>query len=238
MSDLRTAAARLNPHESPGRRWAATVVSLLVVVGLTILDASWSEVISATVVVAPFLAAMFAGVRQTALVAFAAVLSALLSGIWNDNFGDPGYEVRAAIVLIGGVFSILAARTRGEATRAEALGEQLTAALSNLAEAVVVQDRDQRLVYANEAAATTLGFPSVDALLGAAPGDLVGRLRLLQRGRVAPDARAVPLLPRAARARRSRPSGCASSTARRARNAGASTRRAASWTHAASRGSW
>ena len=72
-------------------------------------------------------------------------------------------------MIVGGVFSVLAARTREEATRAEALGEQLTAALSNLAEAVVVQDRDQRLVYANEAAAATLGFPSVDALLGAAP---------------------------------------------------------------------
>jgi len=172
VSDLRAAAARLSPHESPGRRWAATAVSLVVVVGLTILDAAWSEVISATVVVAPFLAAMFAGVRQTAIVAFAATLSALLSGIWNDNFGDPGYEVRAAIVIVGGIFSVLAARTRGDAMRAEALGEQLTAALSNLAEAVVVQDREQRLVYANEAAAATLGFPSVDALLGAAPADI------------------------------------------------------------------
>ena len=174
MSDLRDAAARLSPHESPGRRWAATAVSLLIVVGLTLLDASWSEVISATVVVAPFLTAMFAGVRQTAIVASAAVLSALLSGIWNDNFGDPGYEVRAAIVVVGGIFSVLAARTRGEAIRAEALGEQLTAALSNLAEAVVVQDRDQRLVYANDAAAATLGFATVDALLGAAPADLIG----------------------------------------------------------------
>ena len=36
-----------------------------------------------------------------------------------------------------------------------------------------MQDREQRLVYANEAAAETLGFPSVDALLGAAPQDLV-----------------------------------------------------------------
>jgi PAS domain S-box-containing protein len=173
VSQLRAAADRLSPHESPRRRWAATAVSLLVVVGLTLLDASWSEVISATVVVAPFLAAMFAGVRQTGVVAAAAVASALLSGIWNDNFGDAGYVVRTAIVVIGGIFSVLAARTRGEATRAEALGEQLTAALSNLAEAVVVQDREQRLVYANEAAAATLGFPSVDALLGAAPADLV-----------------------------------------------------------------
>jgi PAS domain S-box-containing protein len=173
VSELRAAAARLSPHESPTRRRAATGIALLIVLGVTILDAAWDEVIIATVVVAPFLAAMFAGVRQTALVAALALLSALLSGIWNDNFGDPGYEVRAAIVLIGGVFSILAARTRGEAMRAEALGEQLTAALSNLAEAVVVQDREQRLVYANEAAAATLGFPTVDALLGAEPADIV-----------------------------------------------------------------
>lgn len=172
MSDVRAAAARLNPHDDPGRRWAATVVSLLLVIGLTVLDASWDDVISATVVVAPFLAASFASVRQTAGVASAAVASALLSGIWNDNFGDAGYEVRAVIVLIGGIFSVLAARTREEAVRAEALGEQLTAALSNLAEAVVVQDHDQRLVYANDAAATTLGFPSVDALLGTDPADL------------------------------------------------------------------
>jgi PAS domain S-box-containing protein len=173
VSELRAAAARLNPHESPSRRRAATGIALLIVLGVTILDVAWDEVIIATVVVAPFLAAMFAGVRQTVLVAALALLSALLSGIWNDNFGDPGYEVRAAIVLIGGVFSVLAARTRGEAMRAEALGEQLTAALSNLAEAVVVQDREQRLVYANEAAAATLGFPTVDALLGAEPADLV-----------------------------------------------------------------
>ena len=41
-------------------------------------------------VLAPFIAAMFAGVRQTAAVAIAAAASALLSGIWNDNFGAAG----------------------------------------------------------------------------------------------------------------------------------------------------
>ena len=122
--------------------------------------------------VAPFIVAMFASVRQTALVAAASVPSALLSGIWNDNFGDAGYLVRAAIVIVGGAFSILAARTREDAERAETLGAQLIAALSNLAEAVVLQGRDQRLVYANDAAARTLGFPSVEALLTATPEEL------------------------------------------------------------------
>jgi PAS domain S-box-containing protein len=172
-NDLRTAAARLDTDDRAGRHLAATAVALAVVVGLTVLDASWSEVIAATVVVAPFVAALFSTPRQTALVAAVAVASALLSGIWNDNLGDAGYLLRATIVAIGGVFSILAARTRDAATRAEALGAQLTAALSNLAEAVVVQGRDQRLVYANEAAASTLGFESVEALLGAAPRELV-----------------------------------------------------------------
>ena len=172
MNSLRATAARLSTDHHPGRRWLATGIALLVVVGLTLLDAMWSDVISATVVVAPFIAAMFAGVRQTAAVAVAASSSALLSGAWNDNFGEAGYEVRAAIVVLGGIFSVLAARTRQEAASAEALGSELSAALSNLAEAVVVQDREQRLVYANEAAAETLGFPSIEALLAAAPEEL------------------------------------------------------------------
>ncbi len=91
MSDLRAAAARLSTLHHPARRWLATALALLAVAGLTALDASWSETISATVVVAPFIAALFAGVGQTAVVACAAVASALLSGIWNDNFGDAGY---------------------------------------------------------------------------------------------------------------------------------------------------
>ena len=85
------------------------------------------------------------------------------------------------------------------ATRAEALGAQLTAALSNLAEAVVVQDRKQRLVYANEAAADDARLPvRRRAARRGAAGPRVAR-RLLQRGRLAADAGAVPV---AARARR------------------------------------
>ena len=172
MSDIRAASTRLSTAEHPRRRWAATGISLAAVAGLTILDASWSQIISSTVVVAPFIAAMFAGVRQTALVAAASVLSALLSGIWNDNFADAGYVVRASVVVVGGVFSLLAARTRQAAERAETLGAQLIAALSNLTEAVVLQDRERRLVYAR---------------------------RLLPGGRHAADPGALPLAARAQR---------------------------------------
>jgi PAS domain S-box-containing protein len=172
VNELRDAAARLGTPRDVGPSWIATAIALATVAALTVLDASWDEVISSTVVVAPFIAALFASSRQTVFVAVVALASALLSWIWNDNFGAADYLVRAGIVVLGGVFAVLAARTREDASSAEALGAQLTAALSNLAEAVLVQDRDQRLVYANDAAAQTLGLPSVDALLTAPQEEL------------------------------------------------------------------
>jgi len=173
MSDLRAAAERVRADGDPGQRWAATAGALAIIVLLSAFDAAWDEIFAATVVIGPFLAALAASERQTAGVAVAAVAAALLSGIWNDNAGDAAYFVRAAFVVAGGAFSVLAAQRRVRATRAEAIGEQLTAALSNLAEAVIVQSEDRSLIYANEAAAETLGFASADALLSAPPAALV-----------------------------------------------------------------
>ena len=173
MSELRAAAERVSPEGEPGQRWAVTAAALGIVVLLSAIDAAWSEILTATVVIGPFLAALAATERQTAGVAVAAVAAALLSGSWNDNTGDAAYLVRAAVVLAGGAFSVLAARRRVRATRAEAIGEQLTAALSNLAEAVIIQDEKRTLIYANEAAAETLGFASAAALLSTPPADLI-----------------------------------------------------------------
>jgi hypothetical protein len=118
VSELRAAADRLGAPREPAHSWAATGTALLTIVALSILDASWNEIIAATVVIAPFIAAVFASPRQTAGVAVVAALSALLSGIWNDNLADAGYFVRLAIVVIGGAFAVVAARTRLEASRA------------------------------------------------------------------------------------------------------------------------
>jgi len=164
VSDVRAAADRLSRREDPGRAWAATALALTLVVALTVLDASWEEEVSTTVAVAPFIAALFASTRQTALVAAVAVASAVLSGAWNDNFGAADYLLRAAITALAGAFAIAVARVREDTSRAQALGAQLTAALSHLAEAVVVQGPDQQFVYANEAAAQTLGYSSTDEL--------------------------------------------------------------------------
>ena len=91
-----------------------TLLGLAIVAGLGALDAHWGpdKVISATVVIAPFITALAGSTRQTALVALAALLTCALSGSWNDNFGTDDYFVRLLVVAAGGVFSLFGARTR------------------------------------------------------------------------------------------------------------------------------
>ena len=78
---------------------------------------------------------------------------------------------RFAKVLSGRV--ALALDNAGLFAEVETLEAQQAAALGSLAEAVTVQDRRGRLVYANEAAARALGFPSADALLATPREELV-----------------------------------------------------------------
>jgi PAS domain S-box-containing protein len=141
------------------------VAGLAVVLGLTLLDALWVKNFPTAVVIGPFLAALRASDRQTALVAATAAASVLLSPIWNDNEITADYFVRGAVVIAGGAIAVVAARRRERAARAEAIGLQLSAALSNLAEAVTVQDDEHRLLYANDAAAEVLGYASAEVLL-------------------------------------------------------------------------
>jgi serine phosphatase RsbU (regulator of sigma subunit)/PAS domain-containing protein len=92
------------------KRFDATVAGVVLIFALAYLDAAWEgTVITATVLIGPFLTAIFAGVRNTALVAAFAVLSAILSGGYNSNYGSTDYFVRLAAVIAGGAFAILAA---------------------------------------------------------------------------------------------------------------------------------
>ena len=92
----------------------ATILGAALVIGLAALDAAWgpARVISATVVIGPFLTAMLGGPRRTAAVAALAAVAVVLSGTWNDNFGDIDYVVRVLVVLAGGAFAVVAARSR------------------------------------------------------------------------------------------------------------------------------
>ena len=174
MSELRAAAQQLRLDGDPAERWGATAAGLALVVGLSILDASWNKSFPTAVVIGPFLTALLASERQTAGVALAAAASVFLSATWNDTEIGADYFVRAGVVIAGGAIAVLAARRRTRATQAEAIGAQLTAALSNLAEAVVVQDDNRRLLYANDAAAETLGYASAEVLLTTPREQLVG----------------------------------------------------------------
>ncbi|MBI5104946.1 MAG: SpoIIE family protein phosphatase, partial [Solirubrobacterales bacterium] len=67
----------------------------------------------------------------------------------------------------------LALDNAGLFSEVESLEAQQTAALGSLAEAVTIQDRGGRLVYANEAAARSLGFASAAELLATPPAQVV-----------------------------------------------------------------
>ena len=91
----------------------ATVVGFALVFALSYLDAAWEDqVITSTIVIAPFLTAMWAPARPTAAIAAFAVIAATLSGGYNENYGTTDYFVRLAVVIAGGVFAVLAARAR------------------------------------------------------------------------------------------------------------------------------
>ena len=91
----------------------ATLVGIALVFALSYLDAAWDEQnIAATIVIAPFLTAMFAGSRQTAAVAVFAIVAGVLSGGYNNNYGTNDYFVRLVVVVAGAAFAVMAAHSR------------------------------------------------------------------------------------------------------------------------------
>jgi PAS domain S-box-containing protein len=85
------------------------------------------------------------------------------------RFGDEDRDF--AEVLSGRV--ALALDNAGLFSELETLEAQQAAALGGLAEAITIQDRDGRLVFANAAAAEALGFATPDELLGTPPSQIV-----------------------------------------------------------------
>src|SRR3954470_10541593 len=101
------------PLAQDGDRWALAV-GLVTVVGLATLDVVWSEdrIISATVVIAPFFAALFGSPRDTAILCVAAIAACTLSGGWNHNYGTPDYVVRELVTIAGAGFAYLSSLSR------------------------------------------------------------------------------------------------------------------------------
>lgn len=99
------------PADSPA---LALGLGLALVAALAALDAIWGadRLITGTVVLGPFLTALRGRPRDVVLVGALAIVAAVVSPIWNENFGDPDYVVRALAVATGSGLAGIAARAR------------------------------------------------------------------------------------------------------------------------------
>src|SRR5215207_3653441 len=115
MRATRTRASRaIGAAQLGGPRPWAIVPGLAIIAVLAGLDAAWDErrIIASTVVVGPFVTAIFGTARQTVVVAVAAIATILLSGFWNDNLGTVDYFVRLVVVAAGAAFAVIGASSR------------------------------------------------------------------------------------------------------------------------------
>jgi serine phosphatase RsbU (regulator of sigma subunit)/PAS domain-containing protein len=110
-----------------------------------------------------------AGVVATHLRARGRVLGTLSIGGGRAGADDPEF-----LRVFGGRVA-LALDNAGLSQELVTVEQQLQAILENLGEAVTVQDRSGRLVFANSAAAELLGAGTVDDLLATPPEELVTR---------------------------------------------------------------
>jgi PAS domain S-box-containing protein len=98
----------------PDVRWWAGPAGLALVGVLAGVDALWgpARIITATVVIAPFVTALSGSARQTLVVALAAVAACALSGSWNENYGTQDYLLRLLVVAAGSALAVAAAEGR------------------------------------------------------------------------------------------------------------------------------
>ena len=93
--------------------WLAVFLGMLALgIALAIDLAEENSAVIGSYLVAPFVAALVAGLGPTLLVGILATGLAAASGIWNDNFGSTAYEARLALDVAGTAFAALAAWNR------------------------------------------------------------------------------------------------------------------------------
>lgn len=91
---------------------AGLLLGLGIIVLMTAADAALGHrvVLAGTLVLAPAVAALFGGPRETLIVGVLASAVAAASGSWNDNFGSLDYWVRLGVVVAGSAFTWVSAR--------------------------------------------------------------------------------------------------------------------------------
>ncbi|HEX8103062.1 MAG TPA: SpoIIE family protein phosphatase [Solirubrobacteraceae bacterium] len=126
-------ARALAAAEPSERAWAGLVAGVLAIAALTALDAHWGpdRVVSGLVMIGPFITALLAPARFTAVVGAVAIVVAAVSGAWNENFGDDAYFLRLAVVIAGSGFAVVGATAR-ERVSADRRRFAVLAALADL----------------------------------------------------------------------------------------------------------
>ena len=183
-------------------RGRAVAYGLVVVVGFAAVDAAIGESvrISGSFALGAIVAGVLGGFGAALPTSAVALVLSLISGTWNDDFGSSGYFARLFVCFAGTLLALGAGRLHdragsqtaeflrilsgrvafalddaGLSEELSSVEQQLQAILENLGEAVTVQDRSGRLVFANRAAAELLGADSVDQLVSMLPGELMER---------------------------------------------------------------
>ncbi len=169
------------------------VLALGLVTALAVLDLVLGEeaVLVELLAAGPLVAATGAGPQRTAIVAGYAVVLSVPLGLVGDAFGSVQHVVGILVVGIVGALAValsghrarreeLLERERGAREDATRTRDELQAMLSGIADAVTGQAPDGSLIYANDAALTTLGFESRDEFLNTPPGEILARFDLYE----------------------------------------------------------
>jgi PAS domain S-box-containing protein len=164
-------------------RHGAVAIGVLVLLAVAAVDVGTGQHVVPVVVLVlvPLAVALTASPRDTAVAAAVTLPLALAVAI-----AGPSSTLRAALAVIGAAtggalavwLAALRARAEAQTDRIRALSEverQLTSALGALGEAVTVTDVSGRMLYANRAAVELLRVESVQELLTAEPGEIMGR---------------------------------------------------------------
>ena len=109
LTRLATLGAGIERNDRVGAMVGSAMLAVLVAGDLAFGE---EVVLSGSLVLAPFIAALWAGVTVTAAVALVALMAAVLSGAWSMNFGDGDHDVRMAVTAIGALFAIASAWAR------------------------------------------------------------------------------------------------------------------------------
>src|ERR671917_852617 len=104
-------ASRVRLPDPGEHRWAGLAAGLVALAILVAIDAAAgsSVVIVTAYLIGAFTAALIGTPRETAIVFTIAMVLAIASSAWNENFGEVDYFVRLLIVLIGGGLALVAA---------------------------------------------------------------------------------------------------------------------------------